>query len=620
MNIINRFKEVHGDKYDYRNVIYTKMINKVEIICHEHGSFYQTPHSHLKGQGCPECAKVSRAKKRTNTTDNFIKRAKEIHGEKYDYSKVEYLNNRTKVCIICPEHGEFWQRPNEHLNGRGCHECAKERNRKKMAMPKDVFIERCKEIYGDKYDYSKVEYVNNHTKVCIICPEHGEFWQIPSSHLQGKGCPKCGVIMSSLKKNERANKEFNDKAKNVHGDKYDYSHCEYIDCFTPIKIKCPIHGFFSQAPTYHLSGFGCPKCGIETVKSKLSSNNDDFIAKCKEVHGEKYNYSKTEYVNKRTKVCIICPEHGEFWQRPDNHLGGHGCPKCSKTNSKVEDEIADIIKPLEYEQNNRSILNGKEIDIYIPSLKLGIEYNGLRWHSEQFGKDRNYHIGKLNECNEKGIKLIQIFEDEWINRKDIVISKIRHIANIDTNKKKIFARKCNIKEVNKEEAKDFLNKNHIQGYVGASVYLGLFYENELIGLMGFKKEKDGYWDLNRFATDNNYNCVGAGGKLFKYFIKNYDFKEIKSFADRRWTTNPTDNLYTKLGFECVGFLSPDYRYFIDGDIERHHKFGFRKQILHKKYGLPLTMTENEMAKKLGFYKIWDCGLIKYVYKNEAKID
>ena len=191
MNIINRFKEVHGDKYDYRNVIYTKMINKVEIICHEHGSFYQTPHSHLKGQGCPECAKVSRAKKRTNTTDNFIKRAKEIHGEKYDYSKVEYLNNRTKVCIICPEHGEFWQRPNEHLNGRGCHECAKERNRKKMAMPKDVFIERCKEIYGDKYDYSKVEYVNNHTKVCIICPEHGEFWQRPNEHLNGRGCHEC---------------------------------------------------------------------------------------------------------------------------------------------------------------------------------------------------------------------------------------------------------------------------------------------------------------------------------------------------------------------------------------------------------------------------------------------
>lgn len=269
----------------------------------------------------------------------------------------------------------------------------------------------------------------------------------------------------------------------------------------------------------------------------------------------------------------------------------------------MEDDIADIIKPLEYEQNNRSILNGKEIDIYIPSLKLGIEYNGLRWHSEQFGKDRNYHIGKLNECNEKGIKLIQIFEDEWINRKDIVISKIKHIANIDTNKKKIFARKCNVKEVNKEEAKDFLNKNHIQGYVGASVYLGLFYENELIGLMGFKKEKDGYWDLNRFATDNNYNCVGAGGKLFKYFVKNYDFKEIKSFADRRWTTNPTDNLYIKLGFEFVEFLKPDYRYFIGGDIERHHKFGFRKQILHKKYGLPLTMTENEMTKKLGFYKI-----------------
>lgn len=551
MNIINRFKEVHGDKYDYRNVIYTKMINKVEIICHEHGSFYQTPHSHLKGQGCPECARINGTKKRTNTTDNFINKSKEIHGEKYDYSKVNYVNNRTKVCIICPEHDEFWQIPNDHLNGKGCPECAKERNRKKMSMPKDVFIERCKEIYGDKYDYSKVEYVNNHTKVCIICHAHGEFWQTPSSHL---------------------------------------------------------------------SRSGCPMCGRHKATQSRRKNNDGFIVRANFVHNGKYDYSNIKYINDKTKICISCPEHGEFWQTPHDHLGGHGCQKCSKIHSKVEDEIADIIKPLECEHNNRSILNGKEIDIYIPSLKLGIEYNGLRWHSEQFGKGRNYHINKLNECNEKGIKLIQIFEDEWINRKDIVVSKIRHIANIDTNKKKIFARKCNIKEVNKEEAKDFLNKNHIQGYVGASVYLGLFYENELIGLMGFKKEKDGYWDLNRFATDNNYNCVGAGGKLFKYFVKNYDFKEIKSFADRRWTTNPTDNLYTKLGFEFIEFLRPDYRYFIGGDIERHHKFGFRKQILHKKYGLPLTMTENEMTKKLGFYKIWDCGLIKYVYKNEAKID
>ena len=133
--------------------------------------------------------------------------------------------------------------------------------------------------------------------------------------------------------------------------------------------------------------------------------------------------------------------------------------------------------------------------------------------------------------------------------------------------------------------------------------------------MSFKKEKGGCWNLNRFSTDINYNCFGTGGKLFNYFIKNYEFKEIKSFADRRWITNTIDNLYTKLGFEFVGFTKPDYRYFINGDIERYDKNGFRKKVLHKIYGLPITMSENEMFNELVVYKIWDCGSSKYVYRN-----
>ena len=546
MDVVSRFKEVHGDKYDYRNVVYTKMINKVEIICHEHGSFFQTPHGHLKGQGCGKCGIALRAKKRTSTSDKFIKKAKEIHGEKYDYSKVEYVKNHIKVCIICPKHGEFLQIVSDHLSGKGCPKCAKEMNVKKISLSTDEFIERCQEIHCGKYDYSNVE---------------------------------------------------------------------YVDYYTPIKIKCPIHGFFYQSPKSHLDGCDCQKCGIETLKIKRSSTGDKFIVKSKQVHGLKYDYSMVRYVNNRTNITIICPEHGEFSQKPYNHLVGHGCPKCSKNYSKEEGEICDIIKPLEYENNNRSILNGKEIDIYIPSLKLGIEYNGIRWHSEKFGKDKNYHIDKLNKCNEQGINLIQIFEDEWINKNDIVVSKLKHILNIDTNKRKIFARKCNVIEVSKDEAKDFLDKNHIEGYARASVYLGLFYENKLIALMSFKKEKDGCWCLIRFATDINYNCVGAGVKLFNYFIKNYEFKEIKSFADRRWITNTIDNLYTKLGFEFVGFTKPDYRYFINGEIERYDKIGFRKKVLHEKYGLPITMSENEMFNELGVYKIWDCGFAKYVYRN-----
>lgn len=413
----------------------------------------------------------------------------------------------------------------------------------------DEFIREAQSIHHNKYDYSKVEYVNNKTKVCIICPEHGEFSQTPSDHLNGKGCPQC--------------------AGNVRCDK------------------------------------------------------DTFIEKAKRIHNDRYDYSKVEYVNAHTKVCIICPEHGEFWQTPNNHLNGNGCPLCknrkigdglrdtvedfTKKSNEIHD-ITDCLKALSPQQRNR------EIDVYIPSLKLGIEYNGLHWHSERLGKDKNYHLDKLNKCNEQGIKLIQIFEDEWLNHREICESKLRQICGLNRNSK-IFARKCKVVEItDKNEVYEFLDKNHIQGRTGFTIALGAYYNNELVGVMTFKKEKNDYWDLNRFATDINYQCIGIGGKLFKYFTRNYPFIEIKSFADRRWTIDPTNNLYTKLGFKFDSFVPPSYWYYKDGEIIRHHKFGFRKQILHKRYGLPLDLKESEMAERLGYTRIWDCGLIKYVYR------
>ena len=436
-----------------------------------------------------------------------------------------------------------------------------------MVSKNNIFIEKARQIHNDKYDYSKVNYVNSRTKVCIICPTHGEFWQTPHNHLKGYGCAECGKEKSHL--------------------------------------------------------------------SKITT--EDFIVKSKEIHGNKYDYSKACYKTCDTKVCIICPEHGEFWQTPSNHINGSGCPKCANEKrkntllkdtklfidaatlihgEKTEDEIISLFSEIEHQQHNREILNGMEIDIYIPSLKLGIEYNGLRWHSEEFGKDHRYHLDKLNKCNEQGIKLIQIFEDEWINHRDICESKLKQICGLNTNPK-IYARKCEIREIsNKNEVYEFLDKNHIQGRTGFTIALGAYYQNNLVGVMTFKKEKEGYWDLNRFATDINYQCVGIGGKLFKHFTRNYPFIEIKSFADRRWTTDPTNNLYTKLGFEFDSFVPPSYWYHNPkiNPYTRFHKFGFRKQHLHKQYSLPLTMTEHEMTTALGYTRIWDCGLVKYIYK------
>ena len=480
----------------------------------------------------------------------------------------------------------------------------------------EIFIEKAKKVHDDKYDYSKVEYVNAKTKVCIICPKHGEFWQTPNTHLSGKGCIHCGNA-SSAKKRKTNIEEFIKKSNIVHNNKYIYTAINYINNKTNICIICPEHGEFWQRPDHHLMGCGCPECKIARIKNILTSNNEEFIEKANKIHKNKYDYSKSNYVNNRTKICIVCPEHGEFWQSPDKHLMMEGCPKCSHKISKPEDEIIKIIQEVNPQQRNRGLIEKREIDIYIPSLKLGIEYNGLRWHSEKFGKYYEYHLDKLNKCNEQGIKLIQIFEDEWINRREICESKLKQICGLNTNPK-IYARKCEIREIPKKtEVYEFLDNNHIQGRTGFTIGLGAYHEGKLVGVMTFKKEKEDYWDLNRFATDINYQCIGVGGKLFKYFTRNYGYQEIKSFADRRWTTDPDNNLYTKLGFKFDSFVPPTYWYYnqkIDQN-KRFHKFGFRKQHLHKQYGLPLTMTEREMTESLGYTRIWDCGLIKYIFKN-----
>jgi hypothetical protein len=178
-------------------------------------------------------------------------------------------------------------------------------------------------------------------------------------------------------------------------------------------------------------------------------------------------------------------------------------------------------------------------------------------------------------------------------------------------------RKCIVKKISNKISKDFLDKYHIQGFVSSTVYFGAFYDDELIAVMTFKKiDKSGLkWELNRFASNYNYICQGVGGKIFKYFVNNYQPIEIKSFADRRWTVDEDDNIYIKLGFNFECYIKPDYTYYSTklNRYKRFHKFNFRKNILHKKYNLPLSMTEDEMTKHLGFNKIWNCGLIKYVW-------
>jgi very-short-patch-repair endonuclease len=191
--VLERFKKVHGDKYDYSKVIYKGTSTKVEIVCPKHGSFWQYPYQHFNGAGCYNCIIIDQEK--------VLKRFKKVHGNKYDYSKVKYLNNTTKVEIICPEHGSFWQRPYAHWNGSGCKNCNNEKLKKKN------YIANFQKVHCNKYNYSKVNYINSNTPIELICPKHGSFFIIPYNHISGSGCPQCAQE-NSESKGEKKVREF----------------------------------------------------------------------------------------------------------------------------------------------------------------------------------------------------------------------------------------------------------------------------------------------------------------------------------------------------------------------------------------------------------------------------
>ena len=357
-DFIRKAKEVHGDKYDYSKVIYKGVDTPVTIICPIHGEFQQTPYHHInRKQGCGKCADKLTSKRFSSTTDEFIRKSVAIHGDKYDYSKVVYKKAIIPVTIICPEHGEFQQTPHDHLRYSGCPKCAVEKRMENNSqrLSSEEFIKRSVEKHGDKYDYSKVKYVNSVTLVSIVCPEHGEFMQLPQVHMNGCGCPKC------VGKEQITKEDFINKAREIHGDKYDYSKVEYKGTDSLVTIICPEHGEFMQTPYHHLKRRqGCPKCARRIITT------EDFINKAREIHGDKYDYSKVVYKNSKTDVCVICPEHGEFLTNPTNHLSGHGCPNCYGFRKWYK---FNLLQEFESEYELRAFLENNDVNILYVILR-----------------------------------------------------------------------------------------------------------------------------------------------------------------------------------------------------------------------------------------------------------
>lgn len=338
---------------------------------------------------------------------------------------------------------------------------------------------------------------------------------------------------------------------------------------------------------------------LKQIKDKYAAidyDGDEFTFQCK--CGHLYKITPGLYHGRlkiKTEICTICnPYHSNI--------------------SPNENFVYDFIKENydgEIIKSDRTVLGGKELDIYLPELKLAFEYNGLYWHNELY-KDKNYHWNKTETCSNMGIQLIHIYSDSWLYKQDIIKSII--LNKIGKSSIKIFARKCEIRELSDNQIiRDFLDQNHIQGAINSSIKLGLFYDNELISVMIFGKKRifmnsqsnDGEYELLRYCNKLNYNIVGGASKLFSYFLKHYKFNEIITYADRSYSQG---DLYGKLGFEFVKKTQPNYYYIIKN--MRFHRYNFRKDILVKK-GFDSNKTEHEIMLERGINRIYDSGSLKF---------
>ena len=351
----------------------------------------------------------------------------------------------------------------------------------------------------------------------------------------------------------------------------------------------------------------------KTITKNINQFGVDNIQKMEEFR-KKYNIANNpnyiEYVS-HSNSLFKCEKNHNFIIDIDNYIKrtNSGNPICTicypigDNKSIMEKELLNYITGIYDGEVISGYRDDLEIDIYLPNLCIGFEFNGLYWHSSEY-KNKNYHINKTNFFRNKDIRIIHIWEDDWIMRRDIIESQISNMLNKISNA--IYARKCSVIEVDSKTATNFLEKNHIQGKVNSCLKLGLIYNNQLVSLMTFdhfegrKKMVESDWNINRFCNSINTTVVGGASKLFSYFIRRYKPKRVISYADRDWSVG---DLYYKLEFEMVSESLPDYKYVIGGN--RVHKSRYKKS------KTKTELTESQYASENNLFRVYDCGKIKF---------
>lgn len=493
-----------------------------------------------------------------------------------------------------------------------------------------------KEIKIDERSFAEklYHYINKeeHGKLCKNCKtKKTKFFGIKRGYADfcSSKCSNGSTIVQNKKKevylekygvdNPSKNKQVIERIQDKFTKKYGANPFSLQNVKDQIKKTC----MEKYGTEYSLSG-------KSPVREKINRNKEkEFREKYKDLNITYYNPKKW---GECRILCNDCNQEYEIskWNlHQRNEANTIKCTHCnpigSDTETSIESFIKSILKNLKinYIEKSRKILDdGREIDIYIPDQKIAIEINGIFWHSDSF-KEKNYHKSKTDACLDKGIRLIHIMEDEIFNSPEITKSRISSI--LSKSDKKIWARKCSIKEVDKRESINFLNDNHIQGACGSSYSIGLYLNDELISLMTFGKlrkslgsnNKEGVWELLRFCNKINTNVVGGASKLMDRFINEKLPSKIISYCDRRWS--PDGNLYRKLGFTFIHNTNPNYWYYKNNSYKKYHRFNFRKDALVKD-GFDQDKTEFEIMNERKFIRVYDCGSSKWELDPQKKED
>lgn len=606
--------------------------------------------------------------KKRNYPDWFVNEL--AHEEDKEKARNGKLTSKDFVDFFCQTHGIYNQYIGSHIKlstGEkvcGCPECSK---LERAITQKKTYSEKRKEYplwfiseISNNEDREKAinGTLSSGDKIEFNCPIHGKYSQFVYSHIKistGErlhGCPKCGITnqTKSHKQTKFSNKKdfplwfIDDLAYKEDKERAKQKNITADEILT---FLCKEHGEYKQSVGHHIKistgekRNGCPIC----AKIERSYHAKETWSKKRPVYPEWFinDLANEEDKIKASKNLIssgdvvefVCKKHGIYKQPVYNHIilgtADHkaGCPKCGIQISKSENALFEIIKnviPNTIKNCKTEIRNPDtgyplELDIYCKDKKIAFEYNGSKWHNENIKDDCSYHLKKFKLCEEKGIRLISIFDKDWIYNYDKIKSFIENTIN---KKTKIYGRMTTVKKIQTNQANDFCKKYHIKGYGnGCNIAYGLFYKDELISVMTFSKpkfgkQKDVEWDLKRYCIKHGYIVLGGASKLFSSFIKEYKPKKIITYSDCDYFTG---EIYKLLGFTFDGYTTLPY-YWTNGNAF-HSREQCQVKILKDKYPdlYKKAICENASSKEdfimhsLGFYKVFRCGNKKWIWKK-----